>query len=86
MAKNRRQRRTPEGSTSKPLRKRYMTEYPKRILDVGEPWLSFFDAMYVHERARLGLEPDLFVSWCCEEMHRPFYEKHTPPKQKDPPK
>lgn len=41
-----------------------METYPKR-LQVNDPkWSEFFDAVYVHERERLGMEPDLFLPEC----------------------
>ncbi len=40
--------------------------YPKHIqmTPAYEKYQPLFDAMYVHERARLKLEPDLFLSAC----------------------
>jgi hypothetical protein len=45
------------------------SEYPKRLIvdpknKEPEKWQRLFDAMYVHERAKLGLSPDLFLPEC----------------------
>jgi hypothetical protein len=41
-----------------------MSSYPKLITDVDEKYKPLFEAMYFHERKRLGMAPDIFIQKC----------------------
>lgn len=46
-----------------------MSEYPKRLTVDDPAGQKLMDCIYVHERQRLGLSPDLFLPECpvCKE-------------------
>jgi hypothetical protein len=41
-----------------------MNEYPKLIEDVEERYRPLFRALYAHERARLGMIPEIDCPFC----------------------